>query len=514
MAALGSPLQRSSSSSAAAMAHAACWSELRARSQPSPHGARPLALLAAGGVAIETTVDAARCSEMVRGALEAMDAPPAQFPVPLVADAPLRLTMRALEHALAGRDAEASAVVDNYPFFEPYALAAAASYLDIPPLLRLHLQRTTALIASALEPSSSSEQRNEQLRRRFAIPDDDLAGRLGRVLRTPRRELNDNLLPEELDESPLTSEGPPWAAAGLPEEAPCALGLLPGGDDLLEAAFAACSYRTLARAKLLCRSWRRAARRVMCAEEWQVANLTLGELIAAGAAPDAVRRRVEERPAEVGRRGRDGHVPLHALLRSPSRALLADEALVGAMLEAHPRSAQERSPDGLTALHLAALAGAPVPVLEALLAHFPIGASRKVQVWRDGELPMLERMLRPAAQLEHRAGVGQLPLHAAAAGPAPRDLVDYLLGLHPAGASAEDSCGRLPLHCAAIGAAPVATVDALLAAHPEGAAHADKQGARPIDLALRHRPAERALLVRLRDACAELKRAAIGSYQL
>ena len=464
-----------------------------------PTSAGLCTLVSADGQAVTTAV--AHLCETVHAALLESDTEHTgklTANIPVVGSRELCATLQFLEAAANNRDDEAQEAIEGV---ELCALLAAVNYLDVPPLLHLLLRRFADEVSQALEPTSTSE---EAVGRLCGLMHLD-GGEILRVLRSPRHELNANLLPAELDESPLTDEGPlPTSEA---DEPPCLLSSLPGGDDLLHAALALCGRRVLCRAKLLSASWRRAVRRVMRTPMWQAAHVPLAELLEIGGSARVIRDTIQAHPHECGRKSAVGLLPLHALLASCAargdsgaarRRDVLSVALVRDLLAAYPQAADARTPEvrgltraGLTPLHLAAAAAAPPPVLEVLLAAYPTGLRQKV--WRIMPLPRGGGASATASDPD-REGVGQIPLHLAAQAAAPPDVIAFLLDGHASGAATADYLGRLPLHCAAAGGAPLASVQLLLAAHPQAAAHRDNLGQTPFDLAWEHQPTGAAII--------------------
>ena len=508
---------------------------------------RPIALVAANGVRVLVAPHVAAGMEMVRGAIEEAD-DESEVPVPLVSSGMLDAVACFLEARAAGF-ASASALaqtIQEHPSCDVFHLASAATYVDSPPLVDALMHRFAVAIAAALDPAFQVELAGQiaELRHRHGVPDD----------------LNAAEQAAAGSESPLTPEGPQPAVG----ERPCALGSLPGGDEMLHNLFGRLPPRVLSRAKSLSAGWRRASRRVCCGEEWQARHLQLGTLLQLGAALPTVRARLLAHPEEVALKERaSGRTPLqYALLRAagPQASRLFHEtqyvrdgalaaagtaaaagpaavaapqvsprvgadgalqgasedavtaaewlALIRALIRAHEKpedAVGARDVDGCTGLHLAAFVSSATPILEALLDAYPIGPWQKV--WRIMSSHVLPRgggvglVEAPSADARRELRhIGQLPLHCACAGVGADATVGRLLDAYPSAASVLDAAGRTPLHYAAMSSASLPVVLRVLRAHPAAASVADTDGRLPLSLVLAHRATDSGLVRALIEA--------------
>ena len=200
--------------------------------------------------------------------------------------------------------------------------------------------------------------------------------------------------------------------------------------------------------------------------------------VRAGAAPPA---EAEAPPPEAGRR--------QTAMESRSVGVLAEEREWDALLRrlATDEGRGEACEEGWWGLplHYAALRGAPVEVVRALMDAYPEGARKTDD---EGCLPLhfaatveVVRALLDANP--EGAGMadedGRLPLHVAAARRAPVEVIRALLDAYPEGARKTDDYGNLPLHFAAAYGAPVDVVRMLVDAYPGAANIEDNKGRTP-----------------------------------
>lgn len=433
----------------------------------------------AGDVSVVAPLHIAVLFETVRNAVEESVEEPAEadisFSVPSIQAPTLRLML-----ALLAREPQAEQRIDEVVGVCP--LLAAANFLHAPAVLDFLLLRVSRHLSTLLK----SDVGLSEARARYSVPDD---------LTAAARQ-------EAVAESPLTPEGPPPS----PSEGCCALAA--AGEDLLEEVLANCDAKpVLLRAKLLSKGWRRTARRIMCRRAWHAKHLKLSELLEHGAGAAAVLERLGAHPEEAVRREpATGWLPIHlAAHLVGGQAELVD--VVRALVDVHAPGVRLRDVEGLTPMHVAATAGAPLAAFELLHAAYPVGVQQKV--WkvvlmpRGGTAPWHDPSLTT---------IGQLPLHAALGGACPNAvIVDFLLAAYPEGVQVADACGRLPLHHAAKHA-PEALVRRVLEAHPAAAAAEDRDGRLPLAIALEHRPQHGGLVRLLVDAHPEGGAAVLATF--
>ena len=204
------------------------------------------------------------------------------------------------------------------------------------------------------------------------------------------------------------------------------------------------------------------------------------------------------------------------------RALQADELI--RLVRSKPSLAAEVDAEtGNTALHFACCNGAPLPLVEALLASDPGGASKAD---RDGNLPIMGavangcsaavvRLLlkRHPDGIRSRLGKHTL-LHQAACNGQSEETVSALIEAWPGAAAERDDEGNAPLHIAAACQASASVVRAILAACPESATWRGTMQRLPLSLCLLcESPAGAIEAVRDAYPAAQREFEVIGDYQ-
>ena len=467
-------------------------------------------LLTARDEVVRAPLDVATQCRTIKHALDSSSSSPADAPVvplPLVEARVLR-TVLSMGHGSAEEIAERLATQGSE--IDVLEVFSAASYLESPHLLRAIQTRLISQITTALTSRDADTNATRRaLREEFGVPE-DLTPEASKAAST---------------ESPLTPvEGPPPSGDALgtgalgTSERCCRLCALPGGEDLLEELFATCKPGVLSAAKSLSIGWRRVARRVMSRTSWQVAFLSLKEMIELGAAPAVILQRMEQPDGAVEASRADmntNRIPLHtavvcaaelAILKGADAAEEQWGAVLDALIRFNPKSAEARDIEGYTPVHVGASASAPPSVLQRLLECYPIAPWQKL--WKVLVLPRIvggvEHLAEgedPELTFEMRVThhMGRLPLHCCAAGPATLECITFLLSIYPQAASDVDSAGRTPLHLVCMGAAPSASITALIDANPSCAAQVDCDSKMPLEHALEHRPQDVGVLQRLAE---------------
>eukprot|EP00964_Phaeocystis_antarctica_P077041 scaffold47726_cov53-Phaeocystis_antarctica.AAC.4 len=186
---------------------------------------------------------------------------------------------------------------------------------------------------------------------------------------------------------------------------------------------------------------------------------------------DTLNNKLSDQDARLPTQGKQIGMPsLSEALRNE-----ASDAVVLALLAAHPEGAKEKDENGNLPLHFAVAYEASEAVVQALLAAHPEGAKEKNTY-------------------------GSLPLHRAVEEQASDAVVLALLAAHPEGAKEKsDQTSSLPLHAAVAVEASDAVVLALLEVYPLASLRKDGSGRLPLDIALES-GAARELLAALAQA--------------
>ena len=140
---------------------------------------------------------------------------------------------------------------------------------------------------------------------------------------------------------------------------------------MLELLFTSLNFQQVREVKSLSRAWRAVARRVLTNSQWQASQLPLLQLLQFDIGYEAALARVRGFPAEasVKNEDEDARYPIHLACAGRASDGSFSVELVQALLDACPDSASKRDGLGLTPLHIAAEAAAPVPILEVRLPY-------------------------------------------------------------------------------------------------------------------------------------------------